>query len=60
MWTEEFLHLGEVVGRWQVANLAPLVVRWKTVISSALDVESKEIESERGVVSLEQMISHLE
>jgi hypothetical protein len=30
------------------------------VISSALDVESKEIESERGVVTLEQMISHLE
>jgi hypothetical protein len=30
------------------------------VISSALDVQSKEIESERAVVSLEQMISHLE
>jgi hypothetical protein len=30
------------------------------VISSALDVQSKEIETERGVVSLEQMISHLE
>ncbi len=60
MRTEEFLHLGEVVGRRQVANLAPLVVRRQTVISSALDVQSKEIESERAVVSLEQMISHLE
>jgi hypothetical protein len=30
------------------------------VISSALDVQSKEIEAERAVVSLEQMISHLE
>jgi hypothetical protein len=60
MWTEEFLHLSEIVGWRQIANFAPLVIRRKTVISSALDVESKEIESERSIFTLEQMISHLE
>lgn len=55
----ELLHLAEIGGRRQVAHLAPLVVRRQAVISSALDIESEQIEPESFVVALEQVIGHL-
>lgn len=58
--TEKLFHLREIGGRWQVAYLAPFVVRRKAVVPSALDVEGEQVESEWSVFLLEQMIGHLQ